>query len=708
MSYSAFQRQIPTFLRKIVAAERSQRILFALFSTLLILLFVNIPIEKFIIYSEEGFRYESYESFYYLADDLDNDGNSERVMISDEFKSNRFTVTFYDYKGIISETINLFQHQWSGEMAPAAYDIDRDGFKEIVVVSVRNDSVFLNAISPVDYKLTVGDLYLGSIENPIDGQTVLSDFYACEDFNGDDHNELYFRVYTGHGLTPRGLYRFDFDKMQLFKTPEKYISWANPVFADINHDGIKDILAENYAPSNVKTEAPFSDDRPYIGALDLELKNLFPPIPMEKGYGSVITSPATFSDSLFFALYINNTAKTDSSTIFLMNCHGNLIKKQRFYRHDPSTHQVKLQIIDNKNYLIISKTGKFELTANLDKLPGKNEKQQKSYEPGIFEKNWIFDADNDRKNETITWFPGTSTFKFNNGNKNHTIKFLYPTRDIIINVTPFYINSKVDKLMVLNSKGYFFLHYTANPYYWTKYLIWLAIFFVAYTITFLIQYFQRRRMEQKWETEKQLTELQFNTIRNQLNPHFIFNALNSVGYLIENGQKEEAYDYLSINARLIRKVLEDAELTTRSLEEEIKFVKDYLAIQEFRFKDRYRTVFSIDEDVNLNLAIPKMVLHTYVENSVKHGFKNTYEGGLLEISVSAIPKGVVFKVRDNGNFSKEDDHKDKNTGKGLGIMESYYRLFEKQFKCRIQTTFSKLSEINPAETGTEVIVKIEY
>lgn len=262
--------------------------------------------------------------------------------------------------------------------------------------------------------------------------------------------------------------------------------------------------------------------------------------------------------------------------------------------------------------------------------------------------------------------------------------------------------------MVALNKGYFFINYFKNKYYWTKYLIWLAIFLATYTITFLIQFTQRRRMEQKWKTEKQLTELQFNTIRNQLNPHFIFNALNSVGYLIENGQKEEAYDYLSINARLIRKVLEDAELTTRSLEEEIKFVKDYLAIQEFRFKDRYRTVFSINEDVNLNLAMPKMVLHTYVENSVKHGFKNTYEGGLLEISISAIPKGVVFFVRDNGNFSKDDDHQEKNTGKGLGIMESYYRLFEKQHNCRIQSTFTKLRETDPAKTGTEVVVRIEY
>jgi hypothetical protein len=438
------------------------------------------------------------------------------------------------------------------------------------------------------------------------------------------------------------------------------------------------------------------------------MKNLFPPITMDKAFGNVETSPATFSDSLFFALYVNNEAETDSSTIFLMNYGGKIIKKQRFYRHDPTNHKVHLMLIDNKNYLIISKIGMFELTSGLDRLPEEKGEKQKNYQPWIFEKSWIFDADNDSKNEIITWFPGLSTFEIQNGNKNEVTGFLYETRDIITNVTPFLIKGNVDKLLVLTSRGYFFLYYDTNPFYWMKYLIWIAIFLTTYSITFLIQFTQRRRMEKKWETEKQLTELQFNTIRNQLNPHFIFNALNSVGYLIENGQKEEAYDYLSINARLIRKVLEDAELTTRSLEEEIKFVKDYLAIQEFRFKDRYRTILSIDEDLNLKLAVPKMVLHTYVENSVKHGFKNTTSGGLLEISVTAILKGILFTVCDNGNFSKDDDHQEKNTGKGLGIMESYYRLFEKQHKCRIQTTFAYLNEAGTNQTGTKVIVSIIY
>jgi LytS/YehU family sensor histidine kinase len=219
---------------------------------------------------------------------------------------------------------------------------------------------------------------------------------------------------------------------------------------------------------------------------------------------------------------------------------------------------------------------------------------------------------------------------------------------------------------------------------------------------------QRRRLEAKWETEKQLTELQFNTIRNQLNPHFIFNALSSVGYLIETGKKEEAYDFLSVNTRLIRKVLDDADLTTRSLAAEINFVKDYLSVQEFRFKNRFQTTFITDENVNLQLAVPKMVLHTYIENAVKHGFKNVNSGGILDIRIDTLPKGVIFTVRDNGNSEEIQSDPAENIGKGIKIMESYYRLFEKQHKCRIQTGFIKLNRIHPEKTGTEVVIRIEY
>jgi hypothetical protein len=388
---------------------------------------------------------------------------------------------------------------------------------------------------------------------------------------------------------------------------------------------------------------------------------------------------------------------------------GNILEKASITDKEESIANSFLKIIDNKNYLFIKGFEKIALTADLNHISRDLKKTGNTSEFFDSYLSWDIDADNDGCMDKMSFYSENSSFKIKNVKRNENTTFTLTTHEAVISVFPFKISNKVEKLLVTTTNGYFFLSYTENKNYWVKYLIWVGIFLTTFIITFLIQFAQRRRMEAKWASEKQLTELQFNTIRNQLNPHFIFNALNSVGYLIENGKKEEAYDYLSINARMIRKVLEDAELTTRTLEEEIQFVKDYLAIQEFRFKERFETIFKISNEVNLQLAVPKMVLHTYVENAVKHGFRNTTSGGLLEIIIEPVLRGVLLIILDNGKPALDQlvDHSE-STGKGIKIMESYYRLFEKQYNCKIETSYIAKSELNKGETGFEVKIRIEF
>ncbi|MBW6536346.1 MAG: histidine kinase, partial [Mariniphaga sp.] len=473
--------------------------------------------------------------------------------------------------------------------------------------------------------------------------------------------------------------------------------------------GMPEILAWNYAPSNVPYETEFTDTRAWIGAFDLEMNYLFPPIPMPEGYGYVYTSPTTFSDSLFFAIYSNRSSDTIPNRIFLLDYHGNILNEKPVFQDDPTLYSQKLGIIDNKNYLLINNIGQFELTAELDNLPQQKMQRQKNYNPYFHLKSWPVDVNGNGTEELVYYHVNTSEIEIVNEKYKQLAGFRLPfDRLRITNIYPYLVNGKTDRLMVVTDSGYFFMQYTENPFYWAKYLVWLAIFFTAWGFTWLVQFFQRRRMEQKWKTEKQLTELQFNTIRNQLNPHFIFNALSSVGYLIENGKKEEAYDYLSINSRLIRKVLEDAEITTRPLEEELHFVRDYLSVQEFRFGGKFVTQINIGENVDLKLAVPKMVLHTYVENAVKHAFNEMESGGRLEIGIHSFSKGVELVVRDNGKWKTPSKNSSESTGKGIKIMESYYRIFEKQHQCKIQTVFTDLQKTNPSLSGTEVSIRMEY
>ncbi len=694
---------------KIVASEKWQRTGFALFSTLLILLLVKIPIKRFYLELQEGQVLHHSANSTYLASDLDSDGNTERVYIFNSAEAQRLSIMLFDADGLIRETINFTDHDWTPNSFPEIYDIDEDGIKEVMIVSIRNDSVYLNALNLFTSEFIIRDLLLGVVEKPVSQMAYRTDFFAYEDFNNDGIKELYFLFDAGYGLKPRNLYRYDFVSRSLYSTPESYIVWNSPVFRDLNSDGIPEILAWNYAPSNVPFETEFTDTRAWIGAFDLEMNYLFPPIPMPAGYGYVYTSPATFSDSLFFAIYSNRSSDTIPNRIFLLDYHGKILNEKMVFQDDPTLYSQRLEIIDNKNYLLINNIGQFELTAELDNLPQQKIKRQKSYNPYFHLKSYPVDVNGNGTEELVYYHVNTSEIEILNEQYKQLAGFRLPfDRLRITNIYPYLVNGKTDRLMVVTDSGYFFMKYTENPFYRTKYLVWLGIFFTAWGFTWLVQFFQRRRMEQKWETEKQLTELQFNTIRNQLNPHFIFNALSSVGYLIENGKKDEAYDYLSINSRLIRKVLEDAELTTRPLEEELTFVKDYLKVQEFRFGNRFKYETDIDADVNLKLAVPKMVLHTYVENAVKHAFKEMETGGRLKIEIYSLHNGVQLTVRDNGTWKEPSGHSSESTGKGIKIMEAYYRIFEKQHQCRILTEFTDLQKTNPSLSGTEVSIRIEY
>jgi hypothetical protein len=125
----------PKFAGKIAASEKWQRTGFALLSTLLILLLVKIPIKRYNLELQEGQVLHQPAYATYLADDLDSDGNTERVYIYNSPEADRLTIMLYDAEGLIRETINFPDHEWTPNSFPEVYDMDEDGIKEVLIVS---------------------------------------------------------------------------------------------------------------------------------------------------------------------------------------------------------------------------------------------------------------------------------------------------------------------------------------------------------------------------------------------------------------------------------------------------------------------------------------------------------------------------------------------------------------------------------------------
>ncbi|MEO5996959.1 MAG: histidine kinase [Chitinophagaceae bacterium] len=171
--------------------------------------------------------------------------------------------------------------------------------------------------------------------------------------------------------------------------------------------------------------------------------------------------------------------------------------------------------------------------------------------------------------------------------------------------------------------------------------MWNCIYFIYY-------YIQKNRKQQvdTLKLEALVKELELKTIKAHINPHFIFNALNSIRALIDEnpGRARTAVTELS---NILRSSMQAEKLETVPFEKELDIVKDYLALEHIRFEERLTIEYDIDEDT-LDLQVPPMMLQTLVENAIKHGISKQVEGGSVKIISCFTDKYHELKVQNTG------------------------------------------------------------
>ena len=154
--------------------------------------------------------------------------------------------------------------------------------------------------------------------------------------------------------------------------------------------------------------------------------------------------------------------------------------------------------------------------------------------------------------------------------------------------------------------------------------IWLLIYIVYH-------YVQRNRRDQldRLKLESTVKELELKTIKSHINPHFIFNSLNSIRALVdENPQR--ARTAITELSNILRSSMQAEKSETVPLEKELNIVRDYLALEHMRFEERLKVEMDIDEKT-LELPVPPMMLQTLVENAIKHGISKRLDGGFVKI-----------------------------------------------------------------------------
>lgn len=198
---------------------------------------------------------------------------------------------------------------------------------------------------------------------------------------------------------------------------------------------------------------------------------------------------------------------------------------------------------------------------------------------------------------------------------------------------------------------------------WVLQLFIWSLFYVAY------HYIVRSRLEElrALRLEAANREGQLSNLRSQLNPHFMFNALNSIRALIEE-DPERAKRSITLLSAILRNAMSTVKRKTVPLGEEIDTVRSYLLLESMRYEERLRVHFDIDPALERH-PVPPMMLQTLVENAVRHGIAKRKEGGDVHIGAHTAEGGIVLTVRNTGHFSNG-----RATGSGIGLRNTEERL----------------------------------
>ncbi|MGB1248833.1 MAG: sensor histidine kinase, partial [Chitinophagales bacterium] len=219
---------------------------------------------------------------------------------------------------------------------------------------------------------------------------------------------------------------------------------------------------------------------------------------------------------------------------------------------------------------------------------------------------------------------------------------------------------------------------------------------------------QKEKEKEKFKSESLRFQLQ--SLRSQMNPHFVFNAINSINGTLKPETIDESKSLLKSFARLMRSNLDFAERPKISLEEEIAFLHDYLSLEKNRLDDKMDYEIHFTENIDLDfIKIPSMLIQPYIENSIKHGILPlTDRKGKIGIYFEEKDDVLRCKVKDNGVGRKVAAIRQKTTEKHLGkstkITENRLKLLTESK--RQETVFVNYEDIENKEESTGTIVTL--
>ena len=239
---------------------------------------------------------------------------------------------------------------------------------------------------------------------------------------------------------------------------------------------------------------------------------------------------------------------------------------------------------------------------------------------------------------------------------------------------------------------------------WVRWYMLLFYLVLCGVVIFVLIRYRIAGIRLKAHQQKEISDAQNKALRSQMNPHFVFNSLNSIQHFIVSNDARKANKYLARFSRLIRRVLDNSDRDLVSVSEEEELLKDYLTLERLRLNEAFDFEIKLDQQIDrLKTKIPTMLIQPFVENAVWHGVAKINYPGKIEVRIELQNSCLVCEVEDNGpGFIASQEKKRKSYGLTNSSARTYLMGDKSDYEVRIK------NKTQTGEKGTLVSLKLPY
>jgi len=674
----------------------------ALIFTVFVFFFIPAKQSKYKVIVDENYFRETTTHILYFDNDKDN--KPEKIIYKEWNSPQAIELDTYDHDNkLIATSLIPKQKSPAYNNLPYVFKYNNNGNKKIAFLSEKKDSIFLNIFGN---RKQSDKIYIDKIKNSEKSNSFSYEFITALDINNDEYNELYFYISEGFNLHPRKLYCVDItNKKILYKTPELG-AYPKSVITLKTSNGLQFVMGTQ-ASGFYKNDSivELSDRKSYLLFFDKQLHRIKSPIELAGEYSFVQVFNLENRKDNRIAVFVSQLEENNYlPAIFILDKSLSIVKKyklkNRMHAYDESIYLAYFNnepcicFTSDKNDLV-----QFKLKHKVEKI-----KKLKGMKIPIFVKQ--DDLTKDGENEFLFRDLNSNLYAIYDNELKNPSFFTIPIKQVpLTNCKQFYL--KNEGCFICEGKNSSIkLTYKYHKNYWSwNILHFILIFSVFIIVIYIIQEIGNYFLKEQMAMKKQIMELQYQNIKNQMDPHFTLNTLNLVSNSILNDDKHTAYDNFTQFTRLIHRMLSDTTAKLRSLKEEIDFTENYLSIQKNRFGGNFLYTFNIEAGIDLKILVPPLVIQSYVENSIKYGICNISIGE-INITIKGSKKFIIIEILDNGVGIKASEKlSEKSTGMGNMLMNKFYDLLSYDNIQRISCKTENVKK-DKALCGTRVTIKI--